>query len=110
MSRLAQVHFPLPGHIADRDEGRGHFDVKFAEDFVLIPVMIGVTLNLLEITADNAPGIGDEVRDDEHVPFIDNFIGGRRRRAVGAFGDDPNRGTDFIGVLLGDLMFESGRN
>src|SRR4030042_1975203 len=51
-------------------------------------------------------GVGQEVGDDEDAAALEDRVGLRRRRAVGAFGQDLDLGLDLLDGLGVDLVLQ----
>ena len=65
-------------------------------------------LRPFEIADGDAAGIGENVRQHENAFARQNFVGMRRRRPIGAFGNDL--GLDLVGVVQRDDVFQRRRN
>ena len=66
------------------------------------------SLHPLEVRHDHAAGVGEDVGDDGDAAVAQDHVGLRRRRAVGALGDDG--GLDAVGVVLAELRSDRRRN
>ena len=65
-------------------------------------------LDPLEVGHDHAAGVRHHVRDHEHARVVEDVVGGRRGRAVGALEHDPAR--DPVGVAGVDHAAERARH
>ena len=89
---------------------RCHLDIELSQDLVLFPEVVHVALNLLEVTAGDAAGVGQKVGYHENAALLNNLIGIGSGRAVGALGDNLHVLADLVDILAGDLIFDSRRD
>ena len=96
--------------IGDGDERRGQLPIELAEHLRSRPVIVHVALHLLEVTAGDTAGVGDDVGNHEDPALDRLFLGFRCGGTVGALGDDPDTVRDRMGVFCRDLVFQCGWN
>src|SRR5512141_173177 len=106
VSGVAHVELARPGQLADGLVGGRHLVVELDQDLVFGPEEVHVALDLLEVAAGDAAGVGQEVGDYEDAPALDDRVGLGRRRAVGALGDDPDLLADLLDGLGVDLVLQ----
>src|ERR1035437_394213 len=110
VGRIPHGQLLTAGEFRNREVCRGHFEVKFSQYLVLLPEVVHVALDLLEIAASHATRIGQEVGNQQNAAFLDLNVGLRGCRTVGPLHDDPNSGADFGNVIAGNLVFHGRRN
>ena len=71
---VPHVEFPRFGQSQNRLESVGHDDIEFTQHLISFPKIIHIALQLLEIAAHRAPGIGQEIGDHEDVTIRDHLI------------------------------------
>src|ERR1700720_3953652 len=81
-------------------------ELQLLVDRGLFPEVALAVLHPLEVRGGDAPGVGQNVGNDEDLFIRENFIGRSRGRTVGAFHYDF--GFDVIGVLAGDDVLGGG--
>ena len=81
--------------------------VQTGVDLVFLPEVLLQALHPLEVRDDDAAGVREHVRKDQHAVRFEDVVGGGRDRPVRAF-DDHLR-LDLRGVLLGDDLLERAR-
>src|SRR4030065_964255 len=83
---VAHVELARPGQLAHGLEGGRHLLIEPSQDLFLGPEVVHVALDLLEVAAGDPAGVGQERGEDEDAAALEDRVGLRRRRAVGAFG------------------------
>ena len=86
--------------------GSAHLLVQFLVDTFFIPSELLDVLRPLEIAHGDAAGVGENIRNDQDAAFVENLIGLRRRRSIGALDDDA--GFDVAGVVFVDRVLQGG--
>ena len=56
---------------------------------LLLPEVLLQALHPLEVGDDDAAGVREHVREDEHAAVLEDLVGRRRDRPVRALADDP---------------------
>src|SRR5258708_37553375 len=82
--------------------------MKLCVDLFLFPEEGLEVLDPLEIGNDHTAGVGDHVRDDKDAALVEDRIGIRRDRGVGAFGDQSSANPSSIALV--DLILHPGGN
>src|ERR1019366_5321319 len=67
---IPHVQLLTASQIGDREVCRCHLQVEFSENLVLFPEVVHVALHLLEIAAGHAPGVRQEVGDEQDAAFL----------------------------------------
>src|SRR5204863_8717688 len=83
-----------------------HVDLQAALDLVELPVELRTALDPFEVGDDHAPGVREDVGDDDHASSGEHPISVGGDGTVGAFHDDLR--PDARRVVLSDLRFERG--
>ena len=82
------VHAVLGRCLMHGSEGAGDALVEQAVNGLFIPVEVGRVLNLLEVADGDPAGIGEDVRENDDTPVVEDFVGLGGGRTIGAFNDD----------------------
>ena len=88
-------------------EGLADDVVEVRVHLVLLPEVLLQALHPLEVRDDNAAGIREHVREDEHAAVLEDVVGGRGRGPVRTLDDD--RRLDLVRVVRGDHLLERAR-
>src|ERR1039458_8861293 len=110
VGRIAHGQLLTMRQFRNREVSRGHLEVELSQHLVLLPEVVHVALDLLEIAAGHATRIGQEVRNQQDAAFLDLNIGLRGCRTVGTLYDYPHAGAYFANVIAGNLVFHRRRN
>ena len=88
-------------------EGTSDDVVELRVHLVLAPEVLLQTLHPLEVRDDDPARVREHVGEHENASLLEDRVGARRHRAVGALAD--HRRLHAVGVRLGDHLLERAR-
>ena len=95
LSRRLLIYKKQPSNVRLRCDGKCPM-----EDLVVSPGRAATVLLPLEVAADDAATVGENVRHDADTPVLEDQVGHGRDRTVGAL--DHESGADLVRVAGGD--------